>query len=45
MLATNSPAGAPHCGHAVMNPRWAFVFAYSIATNVAPPHSPPTPIP
>jgi hypothetical protein len=45
IFATNNPAGAPHCGHAVMKPRWAVVFAHSIATKVAPPHSPPTPIP
>jgi hypothetical protein len=44
-LAKNSPAGPPHCGQDVINPRWEFVLAHSIAINVAPPHSPPIPMP
>ena len=44
-LAKNNPAGPPHCGQAVMKPRWALVLAHSIAIKVAPPHSPPMPRP
>ena len=43
-LASNNPSGAPNCGKVPYQPRFPSG-AFSIATNAAPPHSPPKPIP
>ena len=43
-LASSNPRGAPNCGKVPYQPRFPSG-AFSIATNAAPPHSPPKPMP
>ena len=43
-FANSKPSGAPNCGKVPYQPRLPSG-AFSTATNAAPPHSPPKPIP